>query len=103
MTYRTIYETPQQNQVILIKNIFETNNIDFRFLDESNNTNFLLGVRVQVEERDTSRAEALLKENGLLTEPDPEKSAAFMSRFWLWLLIALLALIVVSVLINMLM
>lgn len=103
MSYRTIFETPQQNQVILIKNIFETNHIDYRFLDESTNTNFALGVRVQVKETDASRAQAILKENGLLNEPESGKDAVSLSRFWMWLVLALLAIIVASVLINMLM
>ncbi len=103
MNYRTIYETPQQNQVILIKNIFETNNIDYRFLDESTNTNFALGVRVQVEEKDAGRAETILRENGFLNEPGTEGNAVTMSRFWLWLVAALVFLIVVSIVINLLM
>lgn len=101
MDYKTIYETPEQNQVILLKNIFEHNNVRYKFLDESTNNNFPVGVRVQVHQNDVKRAEGLLLENGFLKDTGKEPVSA--SRFWLWFVVALICLIVAAFLINMLM
>ena len=103
MSYSTIFETSAQNQIILLKNIFEQNNVRYKILDESMNTNFPLGVRVQVHDNDMKRAEALLRENGLLGDPVPGQSSVSMAKFWLWLVIALVCLIFAAFLINLLM
>ena len=103
MSYSTIYETSAQNQIVLLKNIFTQNNVRYRILDESMNTNFPLGVRVQVHDNDMKRAEALLRENGFLEDPAPGQSSVSMAKFWLWLVIALVCLIFAAFLINLLM
>lgn len=103
MAYRTVYETSEQNQVILLKNILEQNNVRYKILDESTNTNFPVGVRVQVHENDVKRTEGLLLENGFLRDPAPGQTSVSMARFWLWLVIALIFIIIAAVLINMLM
>lgn len=103
MAYTTVYETSQQNQVILLKNIFEQNNVRYKILDETANTNFALGVRIQVHNNDMKRAEGLLIENGLLQDPAPDQSSVSMAKFWLWLVIALVCLIFAAFLINLLM
>lgn len=100
MDYITIWETRQQNQLFLLRNIFEQNDIDYRFLDEQNNTNFALGVRVQVVRGQEEKAGALLRENGLLEDPSPGAEEVTQTRFWIWLFIALLVIIVAAILIN---
>jgi hypothetical protein len=103
MSYSTIFETSAQNQIILLKNIFEQNNVRYRVLDEAANTNFALGVRIEVHDNDKKRAEALLRENGFLEGPAPGQSSVSMAKFWLWLVIALVCLIFAAFLINLLM
>ncbi|MHA6279251.1 putative signal transducing protein [Salinimicrobium sp. CAU 1759] len=103
MSYTTVYETSAQNQIILLKNIFEQNNVRYKMFDETGNTNFALGVRVQVHNNDIKRAEALLRENGFLEDPAPGQSSVSMAKFWLWLVIALVCLIFAAFLINLLM
>ena len=103
MSYTTIYETPEQNQVMLMRNIFEQNNVRYKILDESTNTNFPIGARVQVHENDVKRAEGLLIENGFLQDRATGPKSVSSSKFWLWLVIALVCLVVAAFLINMLM
>lgn len=103
MAYTTVYETSEQNKMSLLKNLFEQNNIRYKILDESANTNFALAARVQVHENDVMRAEGLLKENGFLQDPDPLETPESKSKFWLWLVIAIICLLVAAFLINMLM
>lgn len=103
MSYKTIFETPEQHQVIIIKNIFETNNINYRFLDETTNVNFPLGVRVQVKENEASKAEALLRQNGFLNDPRSGRSAVSVSKLWMWIVVGLIILIIASVWISMMM
>lgn len=103
MAYSTIYETSQQNQIILLRNIFEQNNVRYNILDESTNTNFPIGVRVEVHENDYKRAEGLLIENGFLQDRATGPNSVSTSKFWLWFVIALVCLVVAAFLINMLM
>ncbi|WP_029037340.1 hypothetical protein [Salinimicrobium xinjiangense] len=101
MGYKTILYIDRQNQLILLETIFNQYNIRYRFLDKSARPNFPLGVRVQVEEGDLKRAQALLKEHGLLQETgNKDGSAVSMARFWLWMVITLILLIVISVIIK---
>lgn len=100
MHYTTIWETRQQNQLFLLRNIFEQNGIDYRFLDEQNNTNFALGVRVQVAKGQEEKAGALLRENGLLNDPSPGAERVSKTKFWTWLFVALFVIIIAAILIN---
>ena len=99
MEYTTIWETRQQNQLFLLRNIFEQNNIDFLFLDENTNTNFATGVRVQVAREQEEKAGALLRENGLLQDPSPEAEQVSQTKFWTWLFLVLI-IIIAAILIN---
>lgn len=103
MAYTTIYETSKQNEVILLRNIFEKNNVRYKILDESTNTNFPVGVRVQVHQNDVPRAEGLLIENGFLQDKATGPRSVSSSKVWLWFAIAIICLVVAAFLINMLM
>lgn len=100
MNYVTVWETPQQNQLILVKSIFEQNNLNYRFLDEGANTNFPVGVRVQVEENQAEKARKILKENGFIGTIEPKPEAGVATSFWWYLFLALLVVIIVSAFIN---
>lgn len=100
MRYTTIWETRQQNELILLKNIFEQNKIDYRFLDENSNTNFALGVRIQVAKGQEERAGALLRENGMLRDPSPGAEKVSPTKFWIWLVVALLLIVIAGIFIN---
>lgn len=100
MSYSTIYRTARQNQIILLKGILEQNNIDYRILKASNPAGFPSEVKVQVKNSDESRALTLLKENGFLSDSADSPGSVSMARFWLWLVIALLAIITASFFIN---
>ncbi|MEG9327744.1 hypothetical protein V6B16_07335 [Salinimicrobium catena] len=98
MEYTTIWETRKQNQLFLLRNIFEQNNIDYRFLDEKNTSG--LAVRVQVVRGQEEKAGALLRENGLLKDPSPGAERVTPTKFWIWLFVALFIIIVAAVIIN---
>jgi len=100
MHYTTIWETSRQNELILLKNIFETNDIEYRFLDENTNTNFAVGVRVQVKRGQEEKAGVLLRKNGLLRDPSPGNERVSQTKFWTWLFIALILIIVAAIFIN---
>lgn len=100
MSYSTIYRTSRQNQIILIKGILEQNNLNYRILEESNPADFPPEVKVQVKNSDESEALALLKEKGFLSNSEDSQSSVSLAKFWLWLVIALLAIITASFFIN---
>jgi hypothetical protein len=100
MKFRTILRIYKQNQLTLLRIIFEQNGINYRFRKESDNFNFPLGVSVQVDERHWEKAQLVLRENGFLNESESSMDKNSMLKFWLWLFFALLMVIIVSVLIN---
>lgn len=100
MNYVTVWETPRQNQLIILKSIFEQNNIKYRFLDEGTNTNFPVGVRVQVQESQAREARKLLEENGFVGTLEPRPDSGIATSFWWYLFLALLVIIIVSALVN---
>ena len=100
MNYVTVWETAQQNQLVLLRNLFEQENLDFRILDQNTNNNFATGARVQVEEKDKTRAEAVLRDNGFLKARTVIRNEASGKSFWMWLFAALLLLIIAAALIN---
>ena len=100
MKYITIFDTPRQNQVAIIRNLFEANQIKFRVLDEATNTAIPVGVRVQVIEDQVLTAKNILKENGFYGTPEPEPDSALNYRFLWYLLLALILIIVISAIIN---
>lgn len=100
MNYVTIYRTAKENRILLLKGIFEENNIVHRILKETNPANIPGEVKVQVKDVDRTRAVALLKENGFVAHSAGKEDSVSMARFWLWLVIALLAIITASFFIN---
>ena len=100
MSCSTVYETSRQNRLIVLKNIFEQNNVRYRILEESSKIDFSVGVKVQVHENDVKRAEALMRENGFLKDPLPETNEISMTKFWVWFIIALLFIVVAALFIN---
>lgn len=100
MKYITIFDTPRQNQIAIIRHLFEENQIKFRILDEATNTAIPVGVRVQVVENQVLRAKNILKENGFYGTPEPEANSALNYRFFWYLFLALLLIIIISGLIN---
>ena len=100
MEYTTIFTTLQQNQVVIIRHLFKEYGLDFRVLDQSVDNAIPAGVRVQVVHNQVGKAKETLKENGFFGTPEPKPEGKIMRRFWLYLLLGLLVLIIVSVLLN---
>ena len=100
MKYITVFDTPQQNQITIIRHLFEQHQIDFRIFDESTNAAIPVGVTVQVEENQVEKARSLLKENGFMGTPTPGPEGSENKNYWIFLVVALLAIIAVSILVN---
>lgn len=103
MDYTTIWETSRQKELILVKNIFEKNNVRYKIFDDPEKADLPVRTKVQVHQNDVKRAEGLLLENGLLKDPAPGQKRVSMSKFWLWFVVALICLVIAAFLINMLM
>lgn len=100
MKYVTVFDTLRQNQVTIIRNLFEANQINFRILDEATDSAIPVGVRVQVIENQVLQAKNILKENGFYGTPEPEPDSALNYRFLWYLLFALILIVIISALIN---
>lgn len=100
MSFTTIYRTARKNRILLIKSILEQHHIKYRIIRESNPADFINEFKIQVQEENSSRAFILLKENGFLSLPSGGNDAFSMSKYWLWLVLALFAIITASFLVN---
>ncbi|MFD2517122.1 putative signal transducing protein [Salinimicrobium flavum] len=99
MNYITILETTQQNELVLLRNLFEQHKIDYKIFDENVNTNFLVGVRVQVAEKQEGEAREILRENGLIEEKSAQGRKTSIISTRTWFLLAVLVIIITTLLI----
>lgn len=99
MNYITILETTQQNELVLLRNLFEQHKIDYKIFDENVNTNFLVGVRVQVAEEQEGEAREILRENGLIEEKSAQGRKTSIISTRTWFLLAVLVIIITTLLI----
>lgn len=100
MKYETIYHTPHEHRVIIIRQLFEEHKINFRILNEATNAPIPVGKRVQVPVDQLEQAKNLLKEHGFLGSPKPDPETNENKRHWIILFLALLLVILFSIIIN---
>lgn len=100
MVYFTIYNTSNQNKVHILKRLFEEHQIDHRVLKDLENSAVPVGFKIQVSREQGERAKDILKEHGFLGTPGPLPDAHILSRFWIYLTLALFLIIVISILIK---
>lgn len=100
MSYTTVYESADRSEINIIRNLFEQEELDFRVFDESTNDTLPLGVRIQVADEQLENAMAILNQNGFLGETENQPQAVSKTRFWIYLFLALLFVIIVAILIN---
>lgn len=100
MGYFTIYNTSRQNKVLILKQLFEEHQIDYRVLKDIQNSAVPVGYKIQVIEEQGERAKNILKEHGFLRIPEPAPDSHMLSKFWIYLTMALFLIIVISVIIK---
>lgn len=100
MKYETIYQTLHDSRILIIRQLFEEHKIKFRILNEATNNAIPVGKRVQVPADQIGRAKDVLKQHGFLGTPRPEPGTGENKRYWLFLVLALLLVILFSILIN---
>lgn len=102
MKYTTIYTTPSKNQVPVIRHLFEEHQIDHRIFDEPKNDSLPEGTKVQVINEQVNKAKDILKENGFYGTPEPYPDSRTISKFWIFLTLALFLVIIISIVVNLL-
>lgn len=100
MSYFTIYTTSRQTKIIILKQLFEEHRVDYRVLKEPKNSAVPVGFRVQVTEKHGERAKNILKNHGFLGTPEPAPDSHMLSRFWIYLSMALFLIVIISILIK---
>ncbi len=100
MKYITIYHARRQNETVIIKYLFDEENITYRILKESPKSAVPIGLRVQVDENQVIKAAKILKNNGFLGDLQPESDSKSVQQFWFYLLLALILIILFSIFIN---
>lgn len=100
MSYQTIYETFRPKNIEIVKMILKENGMDFRVLKENPNAAIPTGTKLQVREDQQEQAVQLLKERGFyrrrprITDENPS------GKFWIYLLVALIIIIVVGIILS---
>ena len=102
MEYITVYETFKTSEAHILSNIFQNNGIRFRLLDERTNDIVPIGMRLQVIKEDKDQALILIRENGFLGERLAKTNETPTGKFWIYLFVALLIVIIVGALISLL-
>lgn len=100
MSYFTIYNTSQETRIIILKQLFEEHSIKYRVLKDQKDSAVPVGFRVQVTEEQGERAKNILKEHGFLGTPQPAPDSHLLSRFWIYLTMALFLIVIISILIK---
>lgn len=101
MEYVTVYETFSNSEAHILSNIFRDNGIDHRRLDERTNDVVPIGVRVQVIAQHKDRALVLMRENGFLGKRLATTDEAPSGKFWIYLFLGLMVVVIVGVIISM--
>lgn len=101
MSYITVWSTSDRNQIIIIKTTLELNNIICRLLNDNVNYFFSAEVQVQVPQEQQKRAVGILREHGFFREGGDEQGGAAIIRFWIYLVLALIIIILAAIVINM--
>ncbi len=102
MSYFTIYTTSRETRVIILKQLFDEHRIQYRVLKEQKNSAVPIGFRVQVAEEQGEKAKNILKIHGFLGTPEPAPDSHMLSRFWIYLTMALFLVVIISILIKLL-
>ena len=102
MEYITVYETFRNSEAHILSNIFKNNNITYRLLDERTNDVVPIGLRLQVIKQDKDRALVLLRENGFLGRRLATTDESPTGKFWIYLFVGLLIVIIVGVVVSLL-
>ena len=100
MEYITVYETFKNSEAHILSNIFRNNGIRYRLLNERTNDIVPIALRLQVLDEDKDQALILIRENGFLGESLANTKETPTGKFWIYLFIALLVVIIVGVLIS---
>lgn len=100
MEFFTIYSTRDEQEVSILKNVYEEEHIEFRILEPENSLED--PTSIQVAEKDKEKARELLEQTGFmrvdsLHSPKPKRSAG---KKWIFIFLAALILILVAILIT---
>lgn len=103
MKFFTIYSTSDEQEISILKNVYEEERIEYRVLDpERTSESGQDTTRIQVAERDHEKARELLEQTGFLRighlhSPKPRRAGG---KKWILIFLAALVLILVAILIT---
>lgn len=103
MKFFTIYSTKDEQEVSILKNVYTDENIDFRIVEpEASSVSSNDPKRIQVAERDREKARELLEQTGFLRVDSlhSQKPRRMAGKKWIFIFLAALVLILVSILIT---
>ena len=108
MSYITIYNSPDTTEIGILKNLFDSEGIDYNIIGEATTASAgvagtgITGMRVQVKEEDRERAKEILLQSGFLGHQKPaasRKNGPTVNK-WVLVLLAALVLVIVAFLIT---
>lgn len=103
MEYITVYETFKESEANILSNIFEDHGIRYRKLEPRPKEVVPIGYELQVFREDRDRALLLIRENGFLGRRLATTDESPTGKFWIYLFVGLLIVILVGVVVSILM
>ena len=100
MEYITVYETFKRSEAHLLANIFKDNGLEYRLLEGRPKEVIPVGLQLQVTEEHKERALVLIRENGFLGRRLATTKESPSGKFWIWLFVALIIVIIVGIVIS---
>ena len=101
MEYVTVYETFKRSQANVLANIFRDHGIEYRLLEGRPKEVIPIGIELQVIREHKDRAVALIRDNGFLGRRLATTNESPSGKFWIYLFVALLIVVLVGVVISM--
>lgn len=103
MKFFTIYSAKDEQEVSILKNLYEDEKIDFRIVEPEGS----LGInkdpkRIQVAEKDREKARELLEQTGFLRVESlhSQQSRRTVGKKWIFIFLAALILVLVAILVT---
>src|SRR5690606_18017809 len=102
MEYITVYETFKESEANILASIFKDHGIRYRKLEPRPKEVVPIGYELQVFREDRDRALVLIRENGFLGRRLATTDESPTGKFWIYLFVGLVIVIIVGVVVSLL-
>lgn len=100
MNFTTVYETFDPNEIPELEKLFGKEKFEYRIIKGANNDTKAEGWKLQVPEDQKEKATYLLLNHNFKRKPVMTRAEKPKSRFWIFLIVAVILIILAGILVN---